>query len=97
MPSQKEKRGLKRLLIEREEALRQKTVTEIIGADCLSVQGLRDILSFSPEEIRIATISGIQRICGEALTITILTQDSIEIRGKLAMLILANGTTEETP
>ena len=97
MPSQKEKKGLKRLLIEKEEAVRQKAVTEIAGAECICVQGLRDILCFSPEEIRILTISDIQRICGEELAITILTQDSIEIRGKIAMLIFANGTMEETP
>ncbi len=33
MPSQKEKKGLKRLLIEKEEAVRQKAVTEIAGAE----------------------------------------------------------------
>lgn len=96
MPSQKEKRGMRRLLIEKE-AVRRNAVTEITGAECVCVQGLRDILCFSPEEIRILTISGIQRICGEELSITILTQDSIEVRGKISMMIFANGTMEGTP
>lgn len=88
MSSGREKRGLKRFLIEQEENIRQKAITEIIGSTRLSIQGLRDILSFSAEEIRIMTVSGMQRVCGDSLTITILTQDSIEIQGKITMLIL---------
>ena len=88
MSSGKEKRGLKRFLIEQEENIRQKAITEIIGSTRLSIQGLRDILSFSAEEIRIMTVSSMQRVCGDSLTITILTQDSIEIQGKITMLIL---------
>ena len=88
MSSGKEKRGLKRFLIEQEENIRQKAITEIIGSTRLSIQGLRDILSFSAEEIRIMSVSGMQWVCGDSLTITILTQDSIEIQGKITMLIL---------
>ena len=88
MSSGKEKRGLKRFLIEQEENIRQKAITEIIGSTRLSIQGLRDILSFSAEEIRIMTVSGMQRVCGDSLTITILPPDSIEIQRKITMLIL---------
>ena len=75
---------------------RSQTVTEILGRERLSIQGLHDILLFTPEETRLQTDSGIIRIIGDGLTVKILTDDSIELKGKIRTVILEQGETEKS-
>lgn len=94
MPETKNNGIFSRILVSEAALLRPKTVTEIIGREQLSVQGLRDIVQFTPEEIRLLTDSGVIRIIGEKLAVIILTQDSIELKGIIRMVILEAGETE---
>lgn len=94
MQEKKKGKGLARLLINETPLFETHAITELIGSRQLTIQGLQDILQFTPEEIRLQTRSGLMRICGEKLTITILTQDSIELKGTIQMLILAQNGAE---
>lgn len=85
-----------RMLVSDTILFRSQTITEIIGRKQISVQGLRDIMQFSPQEVRLQTDSGIIRVAGDALTVTILTQDSIELKGTIRMVILEQGETEHS-
>lgn len=85
-----------RMLVSDAILFRSQTITEIIGRKQISVQGLRDIVQFSPQEVRLQTDSGMIRVAGDALTVTILTQDSIELKGTIRMVILEQGETERS-
>lgn len=94
MQEPKKRSWFSRLLVDIKPLFLSETITELIGNRRLSIQGLQDILQFTPQEIRLKTRSGIIRICGEDLAVTILTQDSIELKGSVTMLILTNEKSE---
>lgn len=96
MSSQKKQRGLRRLLVEEAGKLRQEAVTELLGNRRVCVQGVCDILHFTPEEVSVRTLSGTLRICGDTLVVCSLTQDSIEVRGVIHMVILSGSGMGET-
>lgn len=58
----------------------------MVGNSELLVEGLRGILDYSAESLRVNTISGIILIMGAGLEITALTAEEISVKGKINSL-----------
>ena len=55
----------------------------IVGSSELLVEGMRGILDYSAESLRVNTISGILLIMGTELEIASLTSEEISVKGKI--------------
>ena len=58
----------------------------IVGSSELLVEGMRGILDYSAESLRVNTISGILLIMGADLEITTLTSEEISVKGKISSI-----------
>ena len=58
----------------------------LVGNSELMVEGMRGILDYNSESLRVNTISGVLLIMGAGLEITSLTAEEISIKGKITSL-----------
>ncbi len=71
--------------IEKKLLVRYSLIT-VVGNSELMVEGLRGILDYSSETLRVNTVSGILLIMGTGLEITSLTAEELSVRGKIISL-----------
>ncbi len=62
------------------------SLVTIIGSSELVVEGLRGILDYSGESLRVNTVSGVVLIMGAGLEITALTAEELTLKGKITSL-----------
>ncbi len=58
----------------------------VVGSSELMVEGLRGILDYSAETLRINTLSGVLLIMGAGLEITSMTAEELSLKGKITSL-----------
>ncbi len=71
--------------IEKKLLVRYSLIT-LVGNSELMVEGLRGILDYSADTLRINTVSGILLIMGAGLEITSLTAEELSVKGKIISL-----------
>lgn len=69
-----------------EGALRNLPNITLYGSGMIEVDNFKGLLDFTPSSLRINTTDSILRIDGINLTISLMTDDTIEIRGNIKSL-----------
>lgn len=58
----------------------------VVGSEQMMVEGLRGILDYSAETLRVNTLSGVILIMGAGLEITSMTAEALSLKGKITSL-----------
>ena len=58
----------------------------MVGSSELLIEGMRGILDYSPETLRVNTVSGMLLIMGTELEISSLTAEELSLKGKIRSL-----------
>lgn len=66
------------------EVLGRYSLLTITGAEEILIEGLRGILDYGAETVRVNTVSGIVIIMGSGLEISALTAEELLLKGKIS-------------
>ena len=80
------KKEKKEKVSEFEKAIGRYSLITMIGSSELMIEGMRGILDYSGESLRINTVSGMLLIMGVGLEITAMTAEEISLKGKIKSL-----------